>query len=160
MVLLKVAQRKKELLSGGDDTPFTEIQPAYGIDIFSTTDQTGNSPIATYQNAAVMDVINHTVLHTASFTDRLPFTDGAFQFITSNLALHNTNREGRIVAMKEMARVCAHGGCIVVVDICGSFNDHKTVPEGLGWNDITVSTIGLKMLYGIWPCQVLMAIKP
>lgn len=161
MVLLKIAQRKKKLIAGSDidHISSTETRPAYGIDIFKTADQTGNSPVATYQNAAAMDVINNVVLHTLSFTERLPFIDGAFQLITSNLALHNANREGRIIAMEEMARVCAHGGRIVIVDLYGSFNDHEAVLKRLGWDSVTVSTIGIKMLFGIWPCQMLIAMK-
>ena len=158
MVLLKIAQRKK-LIAGSDHISSTEIRPAYGIDIFRTEDQTGNSPIATYQNAAAMEVINNVVLHTLSFTERLPFIDGAFQLITSNLALHNANREGRITAIEEMARVCAHGGRIVIVDLYGSFNDYDAVLKRLGWDGVRVSTIGIKMLFGIWPCQMLIAMK-
>ncbi|KND93938.1 hypothetical protein TOPH_01568 [Tolypocladium ophioglossoides CBS 100239] len=123
MVLLKTAQRKKKLLASSEGE--AGIAPAYGIDIFSTADQTGNSPLATYKNAAALSVVPHTVLHTASFTARLPFADAAFALVTSNLALHNAPREGRLAAVKEMARVCAPGGSIVIVDLYGYFKDHR-----------------------------------
>lgn len=35
----------------------SDAAPAYGIDIFSAADQTGNAPGATYKNAAAMGVI-------------------------------------------------------------------------------------------------------
>ncbi|POR36767.1 Uncharacterized protein TPAR_03020 [Tolypocladium paradoxum] len=76
-VVLLVAQRKQLLAASST------------IDIFSTADQTGNSPLATYKNAAALSVVPHAVLHTASFTARLPFADAAFVLVTSSLALHN-----------------------------------------------------------------------
>ena len=152
MVFLKVAQRKKAL---GD------AAKSYAIDIFSTADQTGNSPVATYKNAAAMDVVDLSVLHTASFTDRLPFADGVFGIVTANLSLHNVNRDGRLAAVEDMARVCAPGGRIVIVDLYGYFNDHSSVlQDRLGWKGVEVSVVGFKMMYGVLPCQMLTATKP
>ncbi|KAK2590184.1 hypothetical protein QQS21_012135 [Conoideocrella luteorostrata] len=157
MVLLKMAQHKKKLL---DSSPSSSaIAPSYGIDIFSTADQTGNSPVATYQNAAAMGVIDLSVLHTASFTETFPFVDNIFGLVTANLSIHNTKREGRVFAVKEMARVCAPGGKIVIVDLFGFFGDHKAVLEELGWKDVDVTFAGFKMMYGCLPCQVLTASK-
>ncbi|CAG9977997.1 unnamed protein product [Clonostachys byssicola] len=154
LVLLKMAQRKKQLAAGALDG---SICPAYGIDIFSKADQTGNSPLATYQNAAAMGVSENTVLHRASFTEQLPFTDGVFSLVTSNLAIHNVNREGQTVAIKEMARVC---GRVVIIDLFGHFNDHKTVLLELGWREVKIELVGFRMLYGVLPCQILTTMKP
>ncbi|KAJ6779766.1 hypothetical protein PWT90_10153 [Aphanocladium album] len=151
LVLLKLAQRKKTVLSAS---------PAYGIDIFSTADQTGNSPEATYRNAAALGVVENTVLHTASFTEGFPFADGAFSLVTSNLAIHNAKREGRRFAVQEMARVCKPGGKIILVDLFGYFGDHKAVLREQGWTDVDVSLVGWKMMFGTLPCQVLVATKP
>ncbi|KAK5993563.1 hypothetical protein PT974_06997 [Cladobotryum mycophilum] len=156
MVLLKMAQRKKNIA----DMTSTNVCPTYGIDIFNTSDQTGNSPNATYQNAEAMDVLNHTVLHTASFAERFPFADNTFSLITTNLALHNANKDGRITAMREMARVCKPGGRIVLVDLYGYFGDHKTVLQALGWKNVDVSLVGFRMMFGSLPCQILTATKP
>lgn len=155
MVLLKTAQRKKKLLSTSSETP-----PAYGIDIFSTADQTGNSPVATYKNAAAMDVVDMAVLHTASFTETFPFADGVFGLVTANLSIHNAQREGRIFAVKEMARVCAPGGRVVIVDLYGYFKDHRVALEECGWTGVDVSLVSFKMMYGVLPCQILTATKP
>lgn len=160
MVLLKTAQRKKKLLASAGGGAPAEIAPAYGIDIFSTADQTGNSPLATYRNAAALSVVPHTVLHTASFTARLPFADAAFTLVTSNLALHNAPRDGRLAAVKEMARVCAPGGTVVVIDLYGYFKDHRATLEGLGWEGVEVEQVGFRMLYGVLPCQMLTATAP
>ncbi|OAQ77291.1 methyltransferase [Purpureocillium lilacinum] len=177
LVLLKAAQRKKKLAAAAAATTTTTtnsnssgaggeagqavVPPAYGIDIFSTADQTGNAPLATYLNAASLSCVPHTVLHTASFAERFPFADGAFSLVTSNLALHNASREGRLVAVREIARVCRPGGTVLIVDLFGFFKDHRTVlEEELEWTDVDVSMVGVKMLYGALPCQVLRATKP
>lgn len=104
MVLLKTAQRKKAI--GG-------CQPAYGIDIFNSYDQTGNAPEATYANVACLDLLDQIVLHSASFTDPLPFADGSFSLITASLSLHNADDAGRKRAVEELARVCAPGGQVI-----------------------------------------------
>lgn len=161
MVLLKIAQHKKKLLSSTpSESSSTEIPPAYGIDIFSTADQTGNAPEATYKNASAMDVLDISVLHTASFTETFPFVDSVFGLVTASLSIHNAKREGRIFAVKEMARVCAPGGRIVIVDLYGYFKDHKSTLEECGWIGVDISLLGFKMMYGSLPCQILTATKP
>jgi SAM-dependent methyltransferase len=155
LVLLKTAARKKALAAHGSD-----VAPAYGTDIFSKADQTGNDPAATYRNAAGLDVLDYTVLHEASFTDPFPFADGVFSLVTSSLAIHNVAREGRRSAVEEIARVCAPGGTVIIVDLRGHFKDHVEVLKGLGWEDVHVTGAGLQMTYGILPCQVLQAKKP
>ncbi|CAG9946857.1 unnamed protein product [Clonostachys rosea f. rosea IK726] len=157
LVLLKVAERKQKLARGASGG---SICPAYGIDIFSKADQTGNSPLATYQNAAAMGLSANTVLHRASFTEQLPFADGVFSLVTSNLAIHNVNREGQTVAIKEMARVCKPGGRVVIIDLFGHFNYHKAVLLELEWREVKIELVGFRMLYGVLPCQILTTTKP
>lgn len=151
MVLLKVAQRKAHL---------QDVQPAYAIDIFNTGDQTGNSPQATYANAASLNVLDHVVLHAASFTDPLPFIDGAFQLVTSSLALHNVDVEGRQRAIKELARVCGVGARVILVDLMGYVKGYADTLTELGWKEVTCAFGGVRVMFGMWPCQVLHATKP
>ena len=73
LVLIKTALR-----SGGG-------KMNYGIDIFDPRDQSGNSPLATVTNILARDVMDKTVLNTASFLN-LPFRDGVFSLVTSSLA--------------------------------------------------------------------------
>ncbi len=157
LVLLKVAECKRKIAVNDVSA---RVAPAYGIDIFSTSDQTGNSAAATYRNAAAMGLLGHTVLHQASFAEQLPFADGTFSLITASLSLHNTSQEGRRVAIREMARVCAVGGRLIVVDLWGSFNAYTSALRDANWTDVSVRWAGLKMMYGILPCQVLEATKP
>ncbi|KAK9444722.1 methyltransferase [Metarhizium brunneum] len=160
IVLLKTARRKKNLASSSPSSPPPAVAPAYGIDIFRNADQTGNTPRATYKNAAAMDVLDLTVLHTASFTKTFPFADGVFGLVTASLSIHNAQREGRVFAVKEMARVCAPGGRVIIVDLYGYFKQHRRALEESGIRDIRVSLLGFGMIYGILPCQLLTAIKP
>jgi ubiquinone/menaquinone biosynthesis C-methylase UbiE len=160
MVLLKIAQRKKALASTGESgSSAGEVHPAYGIDIFNSEDQTGNSPIATYKNVAAAGVLDHTVLHTASFTEKFPFADGSFSLIASSLAIHNVQREGQAAAVREIARVCAPGGRVIIVDLFG-VKDHGALLKRLGWTDVHIKGAGIRMVYGVLPCQILTAVKP
>ena len=157
LVLLKVAECKRKIAANDVSG---RVAPAYGIDIFSTSDQTGNSAAATYRNAAAIGLVGYTVLHRASFAEQLPFADGTFSLVTASLSLHNTSQEGRRVAIREMARVCAFGGRLIVVDLWGSFNAYVSALRDANWTDVSVRWAGLKMMYGILPCQVLEATKP
>jgi SAM-dependent methyltransferase len=160
MVLLKVAARKKDLAARESNIVPTVVLPAYGTDIFNKADQTGNNPAATYRNVAAADVLDYVVLNEASFTEPFPFEDGVFSLITSSLAIHNVAREGRSTAVAEIARVCAPGGTVIIVDLYGFFKDHVGVLKSLGWEDVHVTRAGLRMMYGILPCQILRATKP
>ncbi|KAK1749745.1 hypothetical protein QBC47DRAFT_426561 [Echria macrotheca] len=156
LVLLKIAQRKKAIAAR---VGAANVQPAYGIDIFASADQTGNHPVATYKNAAAMGVLDLTVLHSASFAETFPFADGVFSIVTASLSLHNVREADQGVAVREMARVCSPCGIILVVDLFG-VNGHAHILKELGWQDVSVKGAGLRMVYGIFPCQILRAVKP
>jgi SAM-dependent methyltransferase len=152
MVLLQIAARKKSL-------GYTDTQ-SYGIDIFNTSDQSGNAPEATWQNAAAAGLTDHVVLHTASFTETLPFKEGVFGVVTSSLAVHNTDKEGRRAAVKEMARICMPGGWVVLVDLAGYVGGYEKVLRALGWTEVDKKWGGAGVMFGAWPCMVLKARKP
>jgi SAM-dependent methyltransferase len=151
LVLLKLAQRKKAL---------SATAPAYGIDIFNSADQTGNSPTATYANAACLGLLDHVVLHTANFIRDLPFKDGAFGVITASLSLHNVSATERQSAIDEMIRICAPGGCMIVLDLMGYVSGCRDSLARHGWTDVSLEFGGAKVMFGIWPCQLLKARKP
>jgi len=136
------------------------ISPAYGIDIFNSADQTGNSPSATYINAAVLGLLDWTVLHTADFTAKLPYPDGFFSLVTASLSLHNVGKEGRVHGVREIARVCATGGQVIIVELYGYCREYARVLQDAGWNQVTIEMAGWQMMFGIWPCQILRATKP
>ncbi len=71
---------------------------AVGIDVWSTTDQSGNAEQVTRQNAVLEGVAERIELHTADMR-QLPFDDGSFDVVVSSLAIHNvpgaSERAGR-----------------------------------------------------------------
>jgi SAM-dependent methyltransferase len=158
-VLLKVTARKMALKLKGK-----EVAPAYGTDIFASSLQTGNSPRSTYLNVAAAGALDFVVLHTADIHERLPFADGVFGLVTSCLVLHHAkDTPARRYAFREIARVCAPGGVLLVVDlhwiIAEHFSDYQAILEELGWVDVRVAFTGLRMQYGLLPCQALKATK-
>lgn len=122
MVLLKLAHLKKTL--NGNVPPQKRL--TYGIDIFSTGDQSGNALEASWANVAAAGLTDAPVLHTASFTEALPLADGVFGVVASSLAIHNIRAEWRRKAV-EMARVCSPGGWIVVLDLVGYVGGYAEV---------------------------------
>jgi cyclopropane fatty-acyl-phospholipid synthase-like methyltransferase len=90
---------------------------AVGVDLWSTTDQSGNAEQVTRQNAALEGVAERVELHTADMR-QLPFDDGSFDVVVSSLAIHNVPGAGeRARALREAARVLKKGGKLVIADI-------------------------------------------
>lgn len=151
LVLLKIAQRKKKLQA--------TVPPAYGVDLFITSDQSGNAPGATYDNAASLQLTDYVVLHTADFT-QLPFRDGTMSLITASLSIHNADKASREKAIHEAARVLRPGGILVILELGGYMAEYRKVLESDGWSQIETDFAGVQMMFGPWPCQILKARKP
>jgi arsenite methyltransferase len=89
---------------------------ADGLDVWAGTDQSGNAPEATLENARREGVADRIRLHTGDMA-RMPFPDGAFDHVVSNLAIHNVpTSEGRRKAVAEIARVTRQGGTVRLAD--------------------------------------------
>jgi len=90
---------------------------AVGVDLWSTTDQSGNAEQVTRRNAALEGVAERIELHTADMRN-LPFEDGSFDVVVSSLAIHNVPGAGeRAKALREAARVLKKGGRLMIADI-------------------------------------------
>jgi arsenite methyltransferase len=90
---------------------------AVGLDLWLTTDQSGNSEQATWRNADLEGIGARIELHTGDMR-RLPFPDASFDVVTSSLAIHNIgNAQGREQALSEMLRVVRRGGTVMIADI-------------------------------------------
>lgn len=156
LVLTKVATRKRSLVQ----TAQIKDCLTYGIDVFNSSDQSGNSPQMLYNNIKSLDLLDGVVAYTASFTDSLPFADNYFSLVTASLSLHNVSLAGRKFAIREACRVCKPGGVVIVLDLLGYVADYEAEMKFNGWKMVERKFAGLGVVFGSWPTQVLLAYKP
>jgi ubiquinone/menaquinone biosynthesis C-methylase UbiE len=89
---------------------------ATGIDIWSQEDMGGNSEKATLHNLDLEGVISRCTLVSVP-AQEMPFADGAFDVIVSNLCLHNIyDRPTRLRALDQIVRVLKPGGVAILSD--------------------------------------------
>ena len=119
---------------------------AVGIDLWRP-EQTGNSMEATLHNASLEGVAGRVEVETADMT-RLPFADGSFDVVVSNLAIHNIRgQERRRAAILEAVRVLRPGGRLVIADLL--FTRHYVDWLGhLGLQNVQRRNLGPRMWYG------------
>ncbi|MEJ7679356.1 MAG: class I SAM-dependent methyltransferase [Segetibacter sp.] len=89
---------------------------SFGIDIWNKTDLSNNTYEAAMRNAELEDVKDKVEIKNADAQD-LPFPDNSFDYILSNLCIHNINsKKGRETACHEIARVLKPGGIALISD--------------------------------------------
>jgi arsenite methyltransferase len=137
-----------KLLAGGGK--------ATGIDIWSNVDMGGNSEAATLHNLELEGISDRCTLLGIP-AQEMPFPDGAFDVILSNLCLHNIyDRETRRRALEQIARVLKPGGQAIL-------SDYKLTGEYAA----QLQTAGLLVLrrwgnplYTFPPLRIVVARKP
>jgi arsenite methyltransferase len=88
-----------------------------GVDIWSTTDQSGNAKEVALGNASLEGVGDRVQIETADMRV-LPFPDASFDLVVSSLAIHNIRSNAdRRRAIGEGYRVLKPGGRMVIADI-------------------------------------------
>ncbi len=87
-----------------------------GIDIWNADDLTGNNVENAIKNAEIEGVKDKVEVKNENAM-AMGFADNSFDVILSNLCLHNIyNKEGRVSACKEIARVLKNGGTALISD--------------------------------------------
>jgi SAM-dependent methyltransferase len=89
-----------------------------GVDLWKTSDQSGNDPAATMRNAEREGVDPaRTELLTADMRD-VPLPDACCDLVLSSLAIHNIqSAEGRAQVIAEAVRLLKPGGRLLIADI-------------------------------------------
>jgi arsenite methyltransferase len=135
---------------------------AVGVDVWNTTDQSGNAMEVTRQNAALEGVAQRVELHTADMRE-LPFDDGSFDVVVSSLAIHNVPAAGeRARALREATRVLKKGGKLAIADIRNT-RVYAGELEACGLKITERRSLGIRFWYGFSPwvaTRLVAAIKP
>ena len=117
---------------------------AIGIDLWQTTDQSGNKPEATWKNARAEGIAGRVEIKTGDMRE-LPLPDSAVDAVVASLSIHNIpDQEGRTKAIREIHRVLKPGGQIALLDFQATGEYFRTL-RSIGWNDVQVSGLSFWM---------------
>jgi len=118
-----------------------------GVDLWSTSDQSGNARDVTLRNAQLEGVADRVVVETGDMR-ALPFPDGTFDLVASSLAIHNIpTKAGREKAVAEAWRVLKPGGRLAIADIRSTVRYEATLKE-LGATALSRRRLGWRFWYG------------
>jgi ubiquinone/menaquinone biosynthesis C-methylase UbiE len=134
---------------------------AVGVDLWKTSDQSGNALAVTRRNAEREGVAARVALHTADMR-ALPFPDASFDLVLSSLAIHNISAQaGRLQAIDEAVRVLKPGGRLLIADF-RSTDRYAERLRHLGMTSVAQRGLGWRFWYGgPWAVTSLVsAVKP
>ena len=118
-----------------------------GIDLWKTSDQSGNALEVTRRNAELEGVADRVDLRTGDMR-ALPFEAESFDVILSSLAIHNIREAtGRAKAIDEAVRVLRLGGRVVIADI-GATGEYEARLRELGMVEVERGSLGPRMWFG------------
>ncbi|QBD80258.1 class I SAM-dependent methyltransferase [Ktedonosporobacter rubrisoli] len=120
---------------------------AVGVDLWKTSDQSGNAADVTRQNAVLEGVAERVELQTADMR-KLPFANNTYDVVLSSLAIHNiTEESGRMEVLTEAVRVLKPGGKLIITD----FQQTERYAEhlrALGMSDVSNRRLDWRFWYG------------
>ena len=118
-----------------------------GVDIWSTTDQSGNAKDLALRNASLEGVSDRVHIETADMR-ALPFPDGSFDLVVSSLAIHNIRSNAdRKRAITEGFRVMKPEGRMVIADIRATAT-YADVLRTLGASNVEHHRLGWRFWWG------------
>jgi ubiquinone/menaquinone biosynthesis C-methylase UbiE len=120
---------------------------ALGIDLWKTSDQSGNALEVTSQNARLEGVADRVDLRTGDMR-ALPFEDESVDVILSSLAIHNVpDANGRARAIDEAVRVLRPGGRMLIVDI-NATREYEARLREHGMAEVERRSLGPRLWFG------------
>ena len=120
---------------------------ATGIDIWSTSDQSGNAKGVTERNASLEGVADRVEVQTGDMR-ALPFKDAMFDLVVSSLAIHNIRKDAdRRRAVAEGFRVLNPGGRMALADIRATAV-YEDALRTLGASNIERKRLGWRFWWG------------
>jgi ubiquinone/menaquinone biosynthesis C-methylase UbiE len=129
---------------------------AIGLDLWQSVDQSGNNPDATLANARTEGVAGLVEVKTGDMRE-LPFEDQTVDVVVSSLAIHNIpNKEGRVKAIQEIARVLKPQGQVALLDFQYT-DEYAQALQALGWREVKLSGLQFQMFP---PVRVVTGKKP
>jgi arsenite methyltransferase len=129
---------------------------ATGLDIWSNIDMAANSALATERNLELEGVRPLCTL-VSKPAQEMPFGDGSFDLVVSNLCLHNIyDRGARRQAVGQIARVLRPGGAAILSD----YKLTREYARQLGDLGLSVSRRRGSFLTTFPPLTVIIARKP
>ncbi len=111
---------------------------AFGIDIWNSVDQSGNSVDATLRNGRAEGVEDRIDLRDGD-ARAIPFPDSTFDIVLSSWVIHNMKSpDDRSKSLDEIVRVLKPGGLVAITDISHA-RDYARQLEAKGLMDVLVS---------------------
>ena len=117
------------------------------VDIWSTTDQSGNARDVALRNASLEGVSDRVYIETVDIR-ALPFPDATLDLVVSSLAIHNIrSKADRKRAISEGFRVLKPGGRMVIADIRATAL-YADALRTLGASDVQRHRLGWRFWWG------------
>jgi ubiquinone/menaquinone biosynthesis C-methylase UbiE len=134
---------------------------AFGLDLWNSVDQSGNSPEATLRNLEVEGVKERCKVETGNMM-AMPFPDAMFDVVVSSLAIHNIKGQaGRFKALDEAFRVLKPSGRIVIVDLLPMAGAYAKHLHEQGMKEVKEQPTDWRCWFGLpWVVRLVTANKP
>ena len=118
-----------------------------GIDLWSTTDQSGNAREVALENASLEGVGDRVQIDTGDMRS-LPYAEASFDLVVSSLAIHNiSSNDERRKAIVEAFRVLRPGSRLVIADIKAAALYEKAL-RAIGASDVVRRRLGWRFWWG------------